>query len=276
MPAARREFFNQRFVYCVISQRARGLSVGINMNPDQHCNFDCVYCEVDRSTNRRASPIVDTGVMTAELQKTLKLVHSRSPRQLGCEGVPEELLELREVALSGDGEPTLCPFFSKVVEPIVQLRDSGQFPFFKIVLITNGSGLHLPDVRAGLALLSPLDEVWAKLDVGTQACMDRVNRSEVPLGFILNNILALAKKRPVIIQSLFAQVNGLPPATGEIEMFARRLLRMKQAGADIPLVQIYSAHRPAMNSGVAHLPLRALSEIARRVHDVTGLKTEVF
>src|ERR1041385_9455166 len=40
-----RDFLDNRFVYTVISARARGLSVGVNMNPDKHCNFDCVYCE---------------------------------------------------------------------------------------------------------------------------------------------------------------------------------------------------------------------------------------
>jgi len=276
MPASRREFFNQRFVYCVISQRAGGMSIGINMNPDQRCNFDCLYCEVDRSHKRRLPATVDLDVMIDELQETLTLVNSRSPRRLGCEGVPEELLELKEVALSGDGEPTLCPAFSKVLEPVVQLRKLDLFPFFKIVLITNGSGLHLPDVKAGLGLLSFRDEVWAKLDVGTQGYMDLVNRSEVSLDFILNNILNLAKQRPVIIQSLFAEIHGEQPSSGEIEAYAQRLLHMKKSGANIPLVQIYSAHRPAMNSGVAHLPLRSLSKISRRVSEVTGLKTEIF
>lgn len=37
-----------RFVYTVISPRARGLSIGVNMNPDKFCNFDCAYCETNR------------------------------------------------------------------------------------------------------------------------------------------------------------------------------------------------------------------------------------
>lgn len=271
----RRNFFGQQFVYCVISQRGGGLSVGINMNPDQRCNFDCVYCEIDR-TGRHLPSCVDVNVMIDELQKTLELVHTGSLRGVGYQGVPEELLSLKEVALSGDGEPTLCPNFSRIVEPIVHLRSLELFPFFKIVLITNGSGLHLPDVQAGLALLSPRDEVWAKLDAGTQAYMDAINRPEVPLDFILKNILALAKKRPVIIQSLFAEVNGAQPSDDEIEEFAKRLLWLKDSGADIPLVQIYSAHRPAINRCVVHLPLRTLSQIAKRVREVSGLRTEVF
>lgn len=43
-----REFLGNRFVYAVISQRAHGLSIGINLNPNKACNFDCAYCEVNR------------------------------------------------------------------------------------------------------------------------------------------------------------------------------------------------------------------------------------
>ncbi len=273
---ARREFLNQRYVYWVISQRAGGMSIGVNMNPNQLCNFDCLYCEVDRSKRHRISAQINLDVMFEELQRTLHLVNTRALRELGCQDVPPELLELKGVALSGDGEPTLCPNFSSVVEVIVNLRNLEIFPWFKIVLITNASGLHVPEVTAGLARMDRKDEVWAKLDAGTQDYMDIVNQPEVGLDFTLHNILHVAKQRPVVIQSLFAEINGTPPPDKEIEHYAQRLLALKQAGADIPLVQIYSAHRPAIKGEVAHLPLRMLSAIAKRVREVTGLRTEVF
>jgi wyosine [tRNA(Phe)-imidazoG37] synthetase (radical SAM superfamily) len=271
-----REFFNNRFVYCVISQRAGGLSIGVNMNPDKHCNFNCVYCEVDRSSRQAAPARIDLDVMIAELQNKLQMAHSPSLRESGYRGVPGELLSLKEVALSGDGEPTLCPNFSNIVEPIMHLRALELFPFFKVVLITNCCGLHLSDVQAGLAMFDPRDEVWAKLDAGTQGYMDVVNQPDVQIEFVLNNILGLARKRPVIIQSLFAQINGALPPEEEITQFAARLRWLKESGANIPLVQLYSAHRPAVNRGVTHLPLRVLSAIAKRVREISGLKTEVF
>ena len=272
----KREFFDQRFVYCLISQRAGGMSIGIDMCPDHRCNFDCIYCEIDRSKKARGSRHVNLDVMVKELERTLESVHSRQVQEHGYQSVPAELLELKEVALSGNGEPTLCPNFAKVVEKVVQFRALETFPFFKIVLFTNCSGLHLPEVQAGLRLLTDQDEVWAKLDAGTQQYSDRVNRSEVRIEHVLENILVLARKRPVIIQSLFALIDGQAPPKEEIEEYARQLLRLKEAGANIPLIQIYSAHRQAMNEGVAHLPLRTLSKIANRVQEVSGLKTEVF
>src|SRR5213593_4509851 len=68
-----REFLNNRFLYLVISPRARGLSIGVNMNPDKHCNFDCPYCEVNRSLPAGEQSL-DVDVMAAELQATLALV----------------------------------------------------------------------------------------------------------------------------------------------------------------------------------------------------------
>src|SRR4051812_23872056 len=61
------EFLGNRFVYAVISQRSHGLSIGINLNPDKCCNFDCAYCEVNREVPGRDSR-VDVDVLAAELE----------------------------------------------------------------------------------------------------------------------------------------------------------------------------------------------------------------
>ncbi|MBI5799278.1 MAG: radical SAM protein [Verrucomicrobia bacterium] len=271
-----RDFLDNRFVYAVISPRARGLSVGVNMNPDQRCNFDCVYCEVNRSEPAKELWL-NVPVMMTELERTLALIHSGGLRELArYQKVPRELLELRHVTLSGDGEPTLCQNFVEAVEAVVHLRARRRFPFFKLVLITNASGLDRPEVAEALQLLTPRDEVWAKLDSGTQEYMDRVNKPDCRLERIQTNITSLARARPVVIQSLFPSINGEGPSEFEIEAYVQRLRRMREAGAQIPLVQIYSATRPTPHSDCGHLPLRTLSAIAQRVREESGLKAEVF
>lgn len=271
-----RDFIENRFVYTVISPRARGLSVGVSMNPDKLCSFDCVYCEVNRHEPSRESRL-EVPVMVAELERTLELVRSGGLRGRPCyRSAPPELLELRHVTLSGDGEPTLCPNFVEAVEAVVHLRARGRFPFFKLVLITNASGLDRPEVGEGLSLFTPRDEVWTKLEAGAQEYMDRVNRPDCPLEKVLANILFLARQRPVVIQSLFPSIGGEAPPASEIEAYVQRLWELKEAGAQLPLVQIYSATRPASHSECGHLPLRTLSHIAQRVREATGLKTEVF
>lgn len=271
-----RDFLDNRFVYAVISARARGLSLGVNMNPDRLCSFDCVYCEVDRRPPPRETKL-EVEAMAAELHKTLAFVLAGKLRERPWySALSDELLPLRHVALSGDGEPTLAPNFAEVVESIVHIRALGEFPFFKMVLITNATGLDRPQVQAGLKHFTKSDEIWAKLDGGTQAFFDRVDRSNVSLEKILSNILLVARQRPVIIQSLFPAINGEEPALSEIQEYAQRLKELKSAGADIPLVQIYSATRPTFHAECGHLPLKTLSHIAHTVRQVSGLKAEVF
>jgi hypothetical protein len=144
------------------------------------------------------------------------------------------------------------------------------------VLLTNGTGLDLPHVQNGLQSLTRSDEVWAKLDGGTQAYINKVNRSDVPLERILNNILQVGRQRPIVIQSLFPAIHGEEPPLQEIEQYAHRLMELKDAGAAISLVQIYSANRPAPNSEFGHLPLKVLSRIAHTVRQTAKLRAEVF
>jgi hypothetical protein len=147
-----RDFLDNRFVYTVVSARARGLSVGVNMNPDKHCNFDCAYCEVNRVEPGRETRL-DVAIMSKELEHTLALVRSGEIRaRPNYRNLPDQLLKLRHVALSGDGEPTLCPNFVEAAETVIHVRARGWFPFFKMVLITNASALDLPAVEEGLRL----------------------------------------------------------------------------------------------------------------------------
>ncbi len=270
-----RDFFDNQFVYAVVSARARGLSVGVNLSPDKVCNFNCVYCEVHRNGDPRRE--LDVDLMAQELKKTLGLVRGGRLRDRPWyHGLPDELLQLRHVALSGDGEPTLSPKFADALQAVVHVRALGGYPFFKLVLITNGTGLDLPHVQQGLKYFTHSDEIWAKLDGGTQAYVNRVNRSDLPLEKVLSNILAVSRQRPVVIQSLFPAINGEEPPLEEIEQYAQRLLELREAGAEIPLVQIYSAARPSANSDCGHLPLKTLSRIASIVRQTAGLKAEVF
>ncbi len=271
-----RDFLENRFVYAVVSARARGLSVGVNMCPDKHCNFQCVYCEVRRNGEPHPGPL-DVDAMAAELKKTLAFVRAGRLRERPWyRTLPDELLQLRHVALSGDGEPTLSPSFGEALQAVMHVRALSGFPFFKLVLITNSTGLDLPQVQHGLKHLTRSDEIWAKLDGGSQAYLNKVNRSSVPLEKILSNILMLARQRPVVIQSLFPAIRGEEPPLEEIEQYAHRLLELKRAGAQISLVQIYSATRPSPNSDSSHLPLKVLSRIAQTVRQVAGLTAEVF
>jgi wyosine [tRNA(Phe)-imidazoG37] synthetase (radical SAM superfamily) len=246
------------------------------MNPDAACNFNCVYCEVDRRKARPGQQL-DVGIMAKELTQTLQLISDGRLREYPCyRRLPEELLQLRHVTLSGDGEPTLAPNFTAAIQEVLHVRALSGMPFFKLVLVTNATGLNRPEVKKGLKLLTQTDEIWAKLDGGTQEYLNRVCGAEVPLDTVLDNILKVGRQRPVVIQSLFPALNDQEPPISEITQYALRLRELKESGARISLVQIYSATRPTHNPACGHLPLRALSSIAQIVRGATGLKVEVY
>ena len=271
-----RDFHGYRFVYFTISPRARGLSLGVNFNPDKLCDFDCVYCEVDRS-NANPARALNCRVMGEELAHAFHLVSSGELcRQSPYSELPVELLSLRHLTLSGDGEPTLAPNFLEGVETVIHQRAILAESYIPIVLLTNGSGLDLKEVQTGIELFSNRDQIWIKLDAGTNGYMREVNRPAVPIERILENILATSKKRPVKIQSLFTALDNRPPSDDEIMAYAERLRDLREQGAKITEVQIYSATRPARNSHCSHLALKQLFEISKIVRSISELKVEVY
>jgi wyosine [tRNA(Phe)-imidazoG37] synthetase (radical SAM superfamily) len=170
----------------------------------------------------------------------------------------------------------LTGHFVAALQAVVHIRASAVCPYFKIVVVTNSTTLDRPEVQFGLKFLTRTDEIWAKLDGGTQNYLERLNGATIPLEKIMGNILLVACQRPVVIQSLFPAIDGEPPPEREIKEYAQRLKELKEAGAEIPLVQIYSATRPMARTGCSHLPLKELSLIAKTVRRVAGLRAEIF
>jgi wyosine [tRNA(Phe)-imidazoG37] synthetase (radical SAM superfamily) len=274
--AGAREFLDNHYVYLFFSPRAGGLTLGINLNPDRTCNFDCIYCEVHRH-RPQANGVFRVEAMADELTRLLTRIYQGRLRDIQpFHNLPTELLELKHVALSGEGEPTLSPFFADTVQAVVHIRAQGAFPFFKIVLLSNASLLDQPEVQAGLRHLILKDEVWLKLDAGTSEAFEAINRPQVPFRRVLDNILQLGRQRPVVIQSLFPLIQGVEPDPAEIRAYIDRLKHLQSGGAQIALVQVYSATRPTARSGCRHLPLKVLSQIAHQVRDETGLQVQVF
>jgi len=250
------------------------LTVGINLNPGRQCNFNCIYCDVHRNRIGQSKP-VNLKLLERALCNALKIaMHGDLSSVPAFQKIPPELLQFQNVTVSGDGEPTLCPNFSAVLETLVHLRSIN--PFFKIVIMTNGSNLHLTTVQEGFQRLAMEDEIWVKLDAGTQEYMNLINRASVPLSQILDNLRAFGHRRPVVIQSLFASQGGQEPPPEQIDQYVLRLAELRNEGTAIQRVLLYSAHQPTAIKECGHLPLQALGQIARKVKSVANLEAEVF
>lgn len=271
-----RLFEHNRFVYPVLSRRSRGISIGVNLNPDKVCNFDCIYCQVDRRSQSETR-FVETAALVDELRTTLDLVTTgqiyESPK---FREVPANLRRLNDIAFSGDGEPTTYKNFDEIIEACSEVkreaemqsvecgvRSADQEPHsplptphssLKMVLITNASMFHRPHVQRGLAILDENNgEIWAKLEAGTDEFYRLIERTPIPFRQILDNITSAARVRPLIIQSLFMRVNGEPPSQTELEAFCDRLNEITAAGGQLKLVQIYTVARRPAESFVAPL-----------------------
>ncbi|MFW6154381.1 MAG: radical SAM protein [Planctomycetota bacterium] len=260
-----------RYVYPVISRRARGLSIGVNLSPTKVCTFNCVYCQVDRSVE----PVidhVDLGTLIRELNAMCAWAASgeiwRDPH---FADVPPTMRRVNDIAFSGDGEPTACRDFADMVQVAADAKARHGLKGAKLVVISNASRFHTQTFRKALPILQTSGgEVWAKLDAGSAERFVKVNRTSVPFKRILANIEWLARQMPVVIQSCFFLMDGEPPGETEIELYLARLRHLIASGGRIKGIQLYTIARPPAEPSVAPLPAGRLDALACRLRDALG------
>lgn len=272
-----RKFEQNRYVYPVLSRRSKGLSLGVNLNPDKICNFDCIYCQVNRRTEAETT-FVDLPAVLCELNDLLASIASGDIYQHPkFANVPDDLKRLNDIAFSGDGEPTTYRNFDQIISQVAALKQRHQLDDTKLVLITNASMFHRPVVQQGLRIMDANNgEIWAKLDAGTEEYYHQIERTKIPFQRILDNIRDAAKIRPLVIQSLFMRVNDVPPTTAEIEVFCARLNEITSAGGELHLIQIYTVARAPAESYVTPLRDAEVDQITKTVRERTGLPVESY
>ncbi|HEY7089401.1 MAG TPA: radical SAM protein [Tepidisphaeraceae bacterium] len=259
-----------RYVYPVISRRSKGLSIGVNLNPDKVCNFDCIYCCVDRTVGPTYRE-VDLSILKDELQHMLELARSGELWKIPpFDQTAPELRRINDIAFSGDGEPTSFSGFGAACQLAADLlADSGLAGNVKIVVITNATLFHRPAVREALEFLDQHNgEIWAKLEAGTEEYYRRVERTSISLKRVLDNILEAGRVRPIVVQSLFMNVHGEPPSGAEIDAYIARLRELKTSGCQIKLVQVYTVARTTAEAYVTPLKPQALDAISDAVRAI--------
>lgn len=272
-----RQFEANRFVYPVLSRRSEGISIGVNLNPDKVCNFDCIYCQVDR-TRQSETKFVGFDQLLGELDQMLDLAASGALFETEkFRNTPAPLRRLNDIAFSGDGEPTTYKNFDEIIARCAELKQRHGLSDVKLVLITNASMFHRPHVRRGLEILDQNNgEIWAKLEAGTADYFKLVDRTPIPFQQILDNITAAARLRAIVIQSLFMRVAGEPPTDGELLAFCDRLNEITAAGGTIKLVQVYTVARKPTESYVLPLSDNEVDAIVSLIKAHTGLPAQAF
>jgi wyosine [tRNA(Phe)-imidazoG37] synthetase (radical SAM superfamily) len=271
-----RDFEGLRYVYPVVSRRAEGVSVGINLNPNNACNWRCVYCQV-KGLVRGKAPAIDLAELERELRSVL---HLAADEAWLAKNVAPEVRRLNDVAFSGNGEPSSSPQFAAAIELAGRVRSElGLAPRVKLIVISNGSLVHKHEVERGLSALARAGgELWFKLDSATEVGLRAINDAAPGLARVRANLARACELVPTWIQTCMFERAGLPPSELE-ETALLAFLRAHLARSRPPRgLLLYGLARPSHQpeaSELGRLPREWLEAFAERTRAL-GLDTRVF
>ena len=280
-PFQRHDRIFEDFKYCypVISRRSYGLSIGINLSRRKECNFDCPYCQVDRTIESKNSNFIDLELLEKEL---LVLISEGLSGKIFShkrfEGADEYYKVLRDIALSGDGEPTTSKYFieiSKIVLRIVREYRDREI-LIKPIVITNGTMLHREEVSGILHEMSELGGgPWIKLDASNQEEFERVAESKILYSKILENIITFSKKNKVVLQMIYYLDEKGTESFNPNNML-NRLKDFISGGSLIDYIQLYTLSRSTRIKNLKPVSGERLAEIANLLSSSTGIKIGIY
>lgn len=266
-----RDAVGMTYVYPVVSRRAGGVSVGVNLNPNNACNWRCVYCQVPGLVRGRG-PDVDLARLEAELGQLLDALVNGDFMQ---RRVPEGARRLHDVALSGNGEPTTSPQFAESVDVVGRvLQEFGLLGSIPLIAITNGSQLYRRRVLDGIERMAALGgEVWFKLDSATSAGMRRIHSVRIDAARHLARLRRSAALCPTWVQTCLFAWRGAAPSEAEQEAYLACMRSLVDDDRPPRGVLLYPLARPSHQpeaDAITPLPRAWLEAFARRIES-TGM-----
>lgn len=261
-----RDSAGMTYVYPVVSRRARGVSVGINLNPNNACNWRCIYCQVPNLT-RGAAPEIDLMQLERELRQMLNDVLNGSFMQ---ERVPEETRRLEDIAFSGNGEPTSSAELGAAIAVVERvLREFDLLGQLSVRLITNGSLIEKPGVLDAIRHLGQINgEVWFKVDSATAEGIAHTNDVRLNPQGVLERLRLCAQACPTWVQTCVFALDGTPPSEAELDAY---LALLAQAHPDIKGIHLYGLARPSLQPEaprLTRLPQSWLETLAQRIRQL--------
>lgn len=245
-------------IYGPIKSRRLGPSLGINLSPTKFklCSFNCIYCHYGW-----------TKVHTLKVEDYLNVLPSIKEVEKALEEwLKKDHQKIDYITFSGNGEPTLHPKFSEIVDSVKKIRDK-YASHAKVAILSNSSILNMPNVGEGL---KKLNLRIMKLDCGTEKCFKQINRSCEKAEFkdIVENLKNLDD---FILQAIFldGEVNNI--SDKEIESWIEKISHIKPKE-----VQIYTCDRPQAKKGLIKVKKEKLNQIAKRAQEITGIVVRVF
>lgn len=264
-----RDSAHMRYIYPVVSRRAGGVSVGINLNTNNACNWRCLYCQVPH-LRLGSAPAVDLPVLEQELRYFLRDVMTGDFMQ---QRVPPEARRLNDIALSGNGESTSAPEFSEVIEIISQVRHDLQMSdAVKTILITNGSLIHRPQVQRGLKILAGITgEVWFKLDRASVAGMQQINDTATRIETVREHLVTAINLCPTWIQTCWFALDEQAPSVRDEEDYLAFLRGLLATGSRPEGVLLYGMARPSLQPEASRLSNLSAEQLNAFAAKIAGL-----
>ncbi len=236
-----RELSGLKYIYSVISRRAGGLSIGVNLNVNNACNWQCIYCEIPNLT-RGSPPPIELDVLEDELRFFLhEIIHGDYMEK----NVAIDDRHLKDIAFSGNGEPTSAEEFPQIILIVKKvLEEFDLLHKIKLRLITNGSLMHQSPVIKSVEMLKEINgEVWFKVDAVTEESIQIINQVNLKRHQILERLKNCATACPTFVQTCIFSIDGKNPSEKDIDAYVQLMSEIK---SDIQGVHIYGLARPSL------------------------------
>ena len=265
----RRDSLALNYIYVVDSRRTGGLSIGINLNTNNACNWRCIYCQVP-NLRRGKAPKANLELLEHELGSVLgDILYDDFFEKYN---IRSDSRIIRDLAISGNGEPTTCKNFDQVIDLIGRvLETSGLDKKLKPVLITNGSLVNQARIQKGIAYLSELDgTVWFKLDSATNAGIKNINNASISITKIRRNLEITTNLCPTWIQTCVFGLKGEPPSKQEQDEYIQFLSSLSGPLSGLKGVLLYGIARPSQQkeaSTLSRLPPEWLNQFAIKIKE---------
>jgi wyosine [tRNA(Phe)-imidazoG37] synthetase (radical SAM superfamily) len=270
----RSDIVGLKYVYPVISRRMGGLSIGINFNPNNACNWRCIYCQVE-NLKLGAAPEMDFKLLEEELRFFLDdvLVGDFYERFQ----VDKDKRIIKDIAIAGNGEPTSLKDFAVAVELIGKIAtEMGVFPASNYVLITNGSLVHQAKVQEGLKVLKSYGgEVWFKLDSATKKGRTFINNTGQSCEASIANLMSSVSLCNTKLQTCLLDYDNEGLSEKEKQAYLKLLKGIKEVGCKLQEVMLYTIARPSQQPEAALLKPLSLETLNAFADDVRVLGFDV-
>lgn len=252
-------FLFDSIVFGPVRSRRLGASLGINLSPVdlKICSFDCIYCECGWTDKKKKGKLPTR----ADVKKYL----GEKLQEMQKKGDPLDV-----ITYAGNGEPTLHPDFSGIIDDSIELRNK-YFPWAKIAVLSNSTMLHKPEV---VASLKKVDQNILKLDSAFDSTIKIINQPRVKFSAeeLVKNLKSFEGN--LIVQTLFLRgvydgqiVDNTTQV--EVDSWVELIKAIKPKE-----VMVYTIARDTPAQGLEKVSLKDLKAIASKV-EALGIPVQV-